>query len=169
MTALPLSDAPPNPLGRKFRDPLDKPFHISAPTTRSCSKVLGGVQREMPGCSTCIRVAQRGSENDGGTSFKLLVRGSSPRRPTKVLLGGGVRDRCSANFVSAPTLTRELTTCDRRRDGARTADPVALPEVGLLEVLVYVGRDPVRRTRRQVVRTIPAMLRTLALPPATRG
>ena len=106
LTALPLSDAPPNPLGRKFRDPLDKPFHISAPTTRDCSMVLGGAERWTRPCSACIRVAQRVSENNGGTSFKLLVRGSSPRRPTKGLVGGGVFDPCCPNYGSAPTLTR---------------------------------------------------------------
>jgi hypothetical protein len=98
----------------------------------------------MRPCSTCIRVAQRVSENNGGTSFKLLVRGSSPRRPTKGLVGVGVRHLCCANHGNAPSLTRELTTCNRGRDSARTVDPSHCLEVDL------PGGPGLRRTRSRL-------------------
>jgi hypothetical protein len=59
------------------------------------SVLFGGARRcsvvEAVG-STCIRVAERGSVRECGMSFKLLVRGSRPRRPTRVLVGGDVCD-----------------------------------------------------------------------------
>jgi hypothetical protein len=88
----------------------------SAPTTQRCSAGLEGAQRWMPWGSTCIRVAERGSMHECRMPFKLLVRGSRPRRPTKVLFRGVVRDVCSANYPSAPTLTRE-TTADHMPEG----------------------------------------------------
>jgi hypothetical protein len=125
---------------------------------------LGVVQgSSVVRCSTgdarVLNVHQSGSKGlreRRRTSLKLLVRGSRPRRPTKGLLGVGVRALCCANYGSAPTLTKELTTCDRGRDGARMADPVALPG----------GRPPGRsrptsvaipfaRAPRQVARTTP--------------
>ena len=65
----------------------------SAPTTRGCSLGLDAAQCGTLGYSTCIRVAQRGSVTDRGTFFKLLARGSSPRRPTKVPVEGCWRQR----------------------------------------------------------------------------
>jgi hypothetical protein len=106
--------------------------------------VLGGAERWTRPCSACIRVAQRVSENNGGTSFKLLVRGSSPRRPTKGLVGVGVFRSLLCELRACPYFDERNDDVFRGRDGALTVDPVALPgrrPPG--RSWVYVGRDPV--------------------------
>jgi hypothetical protein len=142
-----------------------------APTTQRGSAGLEGAQCSMPGCSACIRGAERGSVRECRMSFKLLVRGSRPRRPTKVQVGVGVRDVCSANYPSAPTLTRE-TTADVPLAALCSSDAAAgglvlMDRQGrtVWKVRVYVCRDSVTLGQRDMTRMVHAGPRARAGKP----
>ena len=148
-------------LGLNTRGPgLSSIVPYRAPTTRGCSLGLDAAQCGTLGYSTCIRVAQRGSVTDRGTFFKLLARGSSPGRPTKVPVEGCWRQR--GRTGDCPSFER------RREAGPPPSSPV------MARTHRSNGRSPgrpapVQGRDHQAATSLAPSRRTMARTPASKN